>query len=77
MGIAAASWSGMLVGADAVTSAGAITSSAAAPGAVIGKNATTLSPTARPSTSEPSASTVPATSMPGVCGNVTGNGPCR
>lgn len=36
----------------------------------------TWSPTWTPVTPSPSASTVPATSMPGVCGSVTGIGPC-
>jgi hypothetical protein len=67
----------MLVGAAARTSVGAMTNSAAAPGAVIGRKATTASPTVTFSTPSPSASTVPATSMPGVWGSVTGNGPCR
>ena len=65
----------MLVGAAARTSVGAMTNSEAAPGAVIGRKATTASPTLTFST--PSASTVPATSMPGVWGSVTGKGPCR
>ena len=35
----------------------------------------TWSPTSTPSTPSPSASTVPATSMPGVWGSATGMGP--
>ena len=77
IGSAAASGSGMLVGAGARTSAGARTYSAAAPSATIGRKPMTLSPTATFVTPSPSASTVPDTSMPGVWGSVTGNGPCR
>ena len=67
----------MLVGAGARISAGAMAYSAAAPSATIGRKPMTSSPTATLSTPSPSASTVPATSMPGMWGSVTGNGPCR
>ena len=77
MGSAAASASGMPVGAAARTSAGTTTCSAAAPSADHRQEAdhplTHLEAASRPS---PSASTVPATSMPGVCGSTTGIGPC-
>ena len=48
-----------------------------APSATIGRKPMTSSSTATLSTPSPSASTVPETSMPGVWGSVTGNGPCR
>jgi len=54
-----------------------MTYSAAAPSAVIGRKPMTASPTATSVTPSPIASTVPETSMPGMCGSVTGNGPCR
>ena len=66
-----------LAGAAARTSAGASTYSAAAPSAVIGRNPTTRSPTVKPVAPSPSAATVPATSMPGVCGRVSGKTCCR
>ena len=66
----------MLAGAAVRISAAATTYSADAPSATIGRKPTTASPTATLSTPSPSASTVPETSYPGVCGSVTGIGPC-
>src|SRR6266536_4433601 len=61
-GNAAASASSTVRGAVASASAGAATYSAAAPGAVIGKNATTASPALQPLTPSPTSVTTPATS---------------
>ncbi|HVH00747.1 MAG TPA: alcohol dehydrogenase catalytic domain-containing protein, partial [Miltoncostaeaceae bacterium] len=77
VGTAAASASGMVAGAAARSSAGARTYSADAPSATSGSEPTTASPTRRSVTSAPSASTVPATSMPGTCGSASGNTSCR
>jgi hypothetical protein len=53
-----------------------MTYSAAAPVLASGRAPITWSPMSKPVTSSPSASTVPAMSMPGVCGNRIGMGPC-
>ena len=63
-------------GAAASSSAGTATYSAAAPGAVIGRNATTVSPALQPLTPSPTSSMTPDTSKFGMCGKVTGNTCC-
>jgi len=75
-GSAAASASSTVRGAAASASAGAATYSAAAPGAVIGRNATTASPTLQPLTPSPTSAMLPATSKFGTCGRATGNTCC-
>src|SRR5215813_9652238 len=61
-GSAAASASSTVRGAAASRPAGTATYSAAAPGAVIGRNATTVSPVLQPLTPSPASATTPATS---------------
>jgi hypothetical protein len=63
-------------GAAVSSSAGTATYSAAAPGAVIGRNATTASPVLQPLTPSPTSAMTPATSKFGMCGKLTGN-TCR
>src|SRR5262249_5380401 len=75
-GNAAASAGSTVRGAAASTSAGAATYSAAAPGSVIGRNATTASPALQPATPSPTSAMTPATSKFGTCGKSTGNTCC-
>src|SRR6266581_9156246 len=75
-GSAAASASSTVRGAAASTSAGTAAYSAAAPGAVIGRNATTASPALQPLTPSPTSAMTPDTSKFGICGRATGNTCC-
>src|SRR6266567_2463379 len=75
-GSAAASASSTVRGAAASAPAGAATYSAAAPGAVIGRNATTASPALQPLTPSPTSAMTPDTSKFGICGKATGNTCC-
>ncbi len=72
-GSAAASASSTVRGAAASAPAGAAAYSAAAPGAVIGRNATTASPALQPLTPSPTSAMTPDTSKFGICGKATGN----